>query len=37
MRAIEAGFQMHAVKPVKPDDLVAMVQELTKHVRLIEN
>jgi PAS domain S-box-containing protein len=26
VRALEAGFQMYAVKPVKPDELVGMIQ-----------
>jgi PAS domain S-box-containing protein len=27
MQALEAGFHIHAVKPVKPDELVAIIQE----------
>jgi CheY-like chemotaxis protein len=30
LRSVEAGFQMHAVKPVKLDELVEMIQDLTK-------
>jgi CheY-like chemotaxis protein len=28
-RSLKAGFQMHGVKPVKPDELVEMIQDLT--------
>jgi CheY-like chemotaxis protein len=30
-RSAQAGFQMHAVKPVKVEELVAIIQDLTKH------
>jgi CheY-like chemotaxis protein len=35
VRTVEAGFQMYAVKPVKSDELVAMIQELTKPAKLV--
>ena len=30
VRALEAGFQMHVVKPVEPDELVAVILSLVK-------
>jgi CheY-like chemotaxis protein len=30
VRALEAGFQMHVVKPVEPDELVAVIVSLVK-------
>jgi CheY-like chemotaxis protein len=33
-RGLQSGFQMHAVKPVSPDELVAMIQNLVKQFRL---
>jgi CheY-like chemotaxis protein len=30
VRALEAGFQMHVVKPVDPDELVAVILSLVK-------
>jgi PAS domain S-box-containing protein len=33
-RALEGGFNIHAVKPVKADDLVAMIQSVMKQRRL---
>jgi signal transduction histidine kinase/CheY-like chemotaxis protein len=32
MRALEAGFQTFAVKPVKPDELVGMIQAVIKQL-----
>jgi CheY-like chemotaxis protein len=30
VRALEAGFQMHAVEPVEPDELVSVILSLVK-------
>jgi DNA-binding response OmpR family regulator len=30
VRALEAGFQMHVVKPVEPDELVSVILSLVK-------
>jgi CheY-like chemotaxis protein len=30
VRALEAGFQMHVVKPVEPDELIAVILSLVK-------
>jgi PAS domain S-box-containing protein len=34
-RGLQSGFQMYAVKPVRPDELVAMIQHLVKQFRLV--
>jgi PAS domain S-box-containing protein len=37
VRALDAGFQMHLAKPVKPEELVVVIQGLIGKFRLVES